>query len=145
MGSVYEAVHTATARRVAVKVITASDLKENDPRLARFEREARAAGALVSDHIAAVLDAGEDPETHPPFMVMEYLEGEDLQQLLKRNGPLRPLVALRIAAQACLGLQKAHEAGVIHRDIKPANLFLTRREGDAVLVKLVDFGIAKMR
>src|SRR6185437_13693841 len=92
-----------------------------------------------------VLDAGEDPATGAPYMVMEYLEGEDLQHLLKKTGPLRPEVALRIAAQACLGLQKAHEAGVIHRDIKPANLFLARREEGAVLVKLLDFGIAKIQ
>ena len=145
MGSVYEATHTQTGRRVAVKVITAGDLTKGDPRVLRFAREARAAGALVSDHIAGVLDAGEDPVTGAPFMVMEYLEGEDLLHLLKRNGPLRPDAALRIVAQACLGLQKAHEAGVVHRDIKPANLFLCRRDEGAVLVKLLDFGIAKIR
>ncbi len=76
---------------------------------------------------------------------MEFLAGEDLQELLKRTGALPPEVALRIAAQACLGLSKAHAAHVMHRDIKPANLFLARRGDGAVVVKILDFGVAKIR
>ena len=113
--------------------------------ISRFQREARVAGGIDTQYITQVLDAGVDPLTGLPFLVMEYLNGEDLQVLLKRVGPLSPDIALRIVAQACLGLQKAHEAGVVHRDIKPANLFLARRDAGEVVVKLLDFGIAKVK
>jgi serine/threonine-protein kinase len=78
-------------------------------------------------------------------MVMEYLQGEDIQQCIQRVGPLEPEIALRVMAQACVGLQKAHEAGVIHRDIKPANLYLAVQDHGVVMVKLLDFGIAKVK
>jgi serine/threonine-protein kinase len=79
-------------------------------------------------------------------MVLEYLEGEDLQRVLRRTGPLDPDLALRIVAQACVGLQRAHEASVVHRDIKPANLYLAKRAGkpDELVVKILDFGVAKI-
>ncbi len=144
MGSVFEARQTTTGRRVAVKVIQSLDLAKNPQLLARFEREARAAGGIESKHIAQVLDIGADPKSGFPFLVMELLDGEDCSQLLRRVGPVAPELALRIVAQACLGLTKAHEAGVLHRDIKPANLFLARRDDDLV-VKLLDFGVAKIR
>jgi serine/threonine-protein kinase len=145
MGAVYEARHKGTGRRVAVKIITAAYLDRDDPRIKRFQREARAAGAIESQHIAQVLDLGEEPSTGAPYMVMEHLKGEDLQALIDRVGPLPPEVALRIVGQACLGLQKAHNAGVVHRDIKPANVFLTRGEAGDIIVKLLDFGIAKIK
>ncbi len=169
MGSVYEAQHTGTGRRVAIKLIKIAALSnktlviddvhdkalvalEDDrvPRannlvIDRFQREARAAGAIDTQHIAQVLDLGMDPATNTPYMVMELLVGEDLQKLLLRLGPLDPDLALRIIAQACIGLQKAHEAQVIHRDIKPANIFLAKRDADEHVVKLLDFGIAKMK
>jgi eukaryotic-like serine/threonine-protein kinase len=144
MGTVYEARHTATGRRVAVKVIS-SEIGEIPNVVARFEAEAKAAGAIESQHIAQVLDAGKDEATGTPFLAMEFLVGEDLGHVLKREGPLGVDLALRIVAQACVGLAKAHRAGVIHRDIKPANLFLAERDGDDVVVKLLDFGIAKIR
>jgi serine/threonine protein kinase len=144
MGVVYEARHTGTGRRVAVKVLT-SDLAKNATLVERFYREARAAGAIEAQHIVQVLDTGTDPKTGAPFMVMEYLDGEDLYALFYRLGPLPPELALRITAQACLGLQKAHEARVIHRDIKPGNLFLTKRDDETCLLKILDFGIAKIR
>ncbi|MCC6554124.1 MAG: protein kinase [Polyangiaceae bacterium] len=145
MGSVYEALHTGTGRRVAVKVIL---MDPDDPadQLARLEIEARTAAALGSRHVAAVLDAGRDEASGAAYLAMEYLDGEDLQALLKRLGRLPPDLALRIAAQACRGLARAHEAGVVHRDVKPANLFLARGEGDGErVVKILDFGIAKLR
>ncbi|MEM1035109.1 MAG: serine/threonine-protein kinase [Myxococcota bacterium] len=145
MGSVFEAEHTGTGRRVAVKVINSGDLTKDQQILSRFEREARAAGAIETQYITQVLDAGIDRESGLPFMAMEYLEGEDLQRMLKRVGPIAPPLALRITAQACLGLRKAHEANVVHRDIKPHNLFLARRDAGQVLVKLLDFGIAKVK
>jgi eukaryotic-like serine/threonine-protein kinase len=144
MGAVYSAEHTSTGRRVAVKVISSGDLTRNEMLIGRFQREARAAGSIDTQHITQVLDAGVDRESGLPFLVMEYLSGEDLSVLLKRLGPIAPDLALRIVAQACLGLQKAHEAGVVHRDIKPANLFLAKRDAGEVIVKLLDFGIAKV-
>jgi eukaryotic-like serine/threonine-protein kinase len=145
MGSVYEAEHTATGRRVAVKVISSADLAKDQKTVDRFKREARAAGAIDTQHITQVTDAGMDRELGFPFLVMELLAGEDLQHLLKRVGPVAPDLVLRIVAQACLGLQKAHEAQVVHRDIKPANIFLARRDAGEVIIKILDFGIAKMK
>jgi serine/threonine-protein kinase len=145
MGEVYAAEHAATGRRVAVKLISSPELIRDTNIISRFQREARVAGGIDTQYITQVLDAGVDPTSALPFLVMEYLNGEDLQVLLKRIGPLFPDTALRIVAQACLGLQKAHEAGVVHRDIKPANLFLARRDAGEVVVKLLDFGIAKVK
>ncbi len=145
MGAVYEGHHTGTDRRVAVKVITAG-LEVRPSILARFEVEARAAGKIESRHIAQVFDVGKDEARgNLPYLVMEYLTGEDLQQLIRRLGPLPPPLAMRIVAQACLGLEKAHAAGILHRDIKPANLFLCQQEDDTLTVKIVDFGVAKIR
>ncbi len=145
MGQVYEAEHSATGRRVAIKVISSPDLVKDSTVVGRFQREARAAGGIDTQHITQVLDAGVDRDTQLPFLVMEYLAGEDLSALIKRIGPLAPDLALRIVAQACLGLQKAHEAGVIHRDMKPANLFLAKRDAGEIIVKVLDFGIAKVK
>ena len=144
MGVVYEARHTKTARRVALKEIVGDATRKDAQLLERFQREVRATGAIETAHIALVLDSGSDPETGHPYLVMELLRGEDLKQVLSRTGALSQDIALRIAAQACVGLVRAHEAGVIHRDIKPANLFLARRD-DEVTVKLLDFGIARVK
>ncbi|WP_437593791.1 protein kinase domain-containing protein [Sorangium sp. So ce1000] len=145
MGSVYEAEHTGTGRRCAVKVISSADLTRDPKVVSRFQREARAAGAIDTQHITQVLDAGVDRGSNLPFLAMEFLAGEDVHELLKRIGPLAPDLALRIVAQSCIGLQKAHEASVVHRDIKPHNLFLARRDAGEILVKLLDFGIAKVK
>ncbi|MDI1448530.1 serine/threonine-protein kinase [Polyangium sp. 6x1] len=146
IGTVYAAKNLQTGRRVAIKSLRlGSVLAPHDPELLRFEQEARIAGSLASEHIAQVLDIERDPATDAPFLVMELLRGEDLQSLLDRVGPLQVDVALRIAAQVCVGLAAAHAAGVVHRDIKPGNLFLARREGGAIVVKILDFGLAKIR
>ncbi|WP_437499509.1 serine/threonine protein kinase [Sorangium sp. So ce1099] len=145
MGCVYEARQLDTGEQVAVKLISGQKRRESATALGRFQREARAAAGVETPHIVRVRDAGTDPATGAPYLVMEYLDGEDLGQLLHRLGPLRPEVALRIIVQACLGLQKAHEARVIHRDIKPANLFLARSGDEEIVVKLLDFGIAKIK
>lgn len=144
MGAVYEAKHVATSRRVAIKVIL-GEIIPDESLIARFQREARAAGAIESRHIAQVLDAGKDAETNAPYLVMELLQGEDADTLVKRLTPLPPSLALRIVAQALAGLERAHAASVIHRDIKPANLFVARTDGGQLVVKIVDFGIAKVR
>ncbi|KYF71953.1 hypothetical protein BE15_27180 [Sorangium cellulosum] len=145
MGAVYEAEHVDTGERVALKCIDGSLVAPGKNSLVRFQREAKAMSAVDTEHMVRVLDAGTDPERKVPYMVMELLDGEDLQHLLDRVGSLEPDTALRIAAQVCLGLQKAHEARVVHRDIKPANLFLARRGEGEIVVKILDFGIAKIK
>ncbi|WP_437643454.1 serine/threonine-protein kinase [Sorangium sp. So ce362] len=144
MGSVYEAEHTTTQRRVAIKVINRRHLLPGGEGEQRLRREARAASAIDSEHIAQVLDAGIDDATGTAYIAMERLHGRDLQQRIDAGGPLPPDVALRIGAQALAGLQKTHEARIVHRDIKPANLFLARRPDGSLTVKVLDFGIAKI-
>jgi serine/threonine-protein kinase len=144
MGAVYEARNVATGRTVAIKVIQ-SGLGTDPALVARFQREARAAGAIESTHIAQVLDAGQDRTNDAPYLVMELLKGEDLDTLVRRLGTMRYGLALRIIAQALAGLEKAHGVGVVHRDIKPANLYIAAGDAGQRVVKLVDFGIAKVK
>jgi hypothetical protein len=147
MGAVYEAEDIATGVKVAVKLLLTDPGRRDDEagRVERFQREARAASAIDTLHIAQVLDWGTDEATASPFMVMELLHGEDLNVALKRVGALLPDVAVRVASQTLAGLSKAHEARVMHRDIKPANIFLSRRDDGEIMVKLLDFGVAKFR
>ncbi len=109
---------------------------------ARFLDEARAAARLQSDHVARVTDTGTFQGS--PYMVMEYLEGEDLETLLRRQPVLPVALAVRHALQASEALGEAHAAGIVHRDLKPANLFLARRSDGSIRIKLLDFGISKM-
>jgi len=143
MGAVYEAVDGATGAVVAVKVVTA-EVAKNEVLLSRFEREVRAARGLTTPHVVRFLDAGRDPQSGLPFLVMEVLDGEDASRVFKRIKPVRPDLALRIVGQACLGLEAAHAQRIVHRDIKPANLFLTRSPPGERTVKILDFGIAKL-
>lgn len=143
MGAVYEAEHERTGRRVAIKVLLGEELSETA--MKRLEREAHSAGSLATRHIAGVLDISRDEASGFTFLVMELLRGEDLQCLVRREGAIDPERVLAMIAQACIGLQKAHEGGVIHRDIKLANIFLAEGEDDELVVKLLDFGIAKVR
>ncbi|MEJ7728421.1 MAG: protein kinase [Polyangiaceae bacterium] len=145
MGAVFDARNELTQRRVALKRIRRVGGAADPERVARFQREARAAGAIDTPHIVQVLDAGTDDATGDPFLVLEHLSGEDAKQLLARVGPLPVELAVRVAAQAALGLCKAHQAGVVHRDIKPANLLLARTGDGEVVVKICDFGIAKVQ
>lgn len=135
-----------TSQHLAVKIISGRLLASTSgDGVRRFRREAKAASAIDSPHIVRVLDSGEDEHTGELFIVMEHLDGDDLQRVLERVGPLAPSVALRIAVQALRGLVRAHEARIIHRDIKPANLFLARQPNGEMTVKLLDFGIAKIK
>jgi serine/threonine-protein kinase len=146
MGAVYEAVDVATGGRVAIKLMhdSATAYTSGSPSsFSRLKREARAMRTIDSPHIVSVLDAGTHPETGAPYVVLELLQGEDLQRTIDRLGPLPPPFALKIVAQACLGLKEAHAVGIVHRDIKPANLFLERRSDGEIVVKLLDFGLAK--
>ncbi|MBS2019177.1 MAG: serine/threonine protein kinase [Deltaproteobacteria bacterium] len=142
MGSVYDAVHSGTGRRVAVKLLRA-ELASNERSRTRFVREARLAGGLDSPYVAEVLDAGTDETSGLPYIAMELLEGDDLRGHLARRGRLPAGLALVIGAHVAAGLAAAHEAGVIHRDVKPANVVLCSDKRGDLLAKLIDFGVAK--
>ena len=142
MGVVCEAIHLDLGKRVAIKLIDKS-MKESELIVARFRREARAAGQINSEHIVDVFDVGADGRVGL-YMVMEHLAGEDLQARLERENRLDVKTGVMIAHQIARGLVKAHEAGVIHRDLKPANVYLTKRDSGQLLVKLLDFGVSKL-
>jgi serine/threonine protein kinase len=142
MGEVYEARHVVVRRRFAIKFLHPSVAGGNDAN-ARFLREAQVAGALDNQHIAAVVDF-DRADDGAPFLVMEYLHGESLATTLRREGVLPVPRALGILLQACDGLAAAHAAGIVHRDLKPDNLFLVERPDASELLKIVDFGVAKL-
>jgi serine/threonine-protein kinase len=142
MGSVFEAAGPSGA--VAVKTLVSTRGKKDGPeRRARFLREAALSASLVHPHIVPVLDHGVDAATDTPFLVMPLLRGEDLAHVIERVGAIDTRIAVAIFVQACRGLETAHRAGVVHRDVKPSNLFL-EDEGGAVVVKVADFGLAKV-
>jgi len=145
MGAVYEGRNASTLKRCAVKVLVSAELASSGEAVKRFFREARASSVLESDHIVQIFDSGSDPKTGFPYMVMELLNGQDLEHTLRDKGALQPLVAAKLVLQAAMGLAKAHEQHTVHRDIKPANIFLTRRESGELVVKILDFGIAKVK
>jgi len=142
MGSVYEAQHTLVKRRFAVKFLH-PDLARKRELLVRFQREAEAAGALESENVAAALDFGVTGDG-APFIVLEYLAGVSLERLLEVEGTLPAARATELVQQACRGVQAAHALGIVHRDLKPHNLFVCRREDGTDLLKVLDFGVAKL-
>jgi serine/threonine-protein kinase len=141
MGTVYEGLQIDLRRRVAVKVLHASAAHGDG--LVRFRREAEAAAALRNTHIVQVSDFQANG-VEPPFLVMELLEGRSLAEVLDREGRVEPGRVARIARQVLSALGSAHAAGIVHRDIKPENIFLCPSPSVGELVKLVDFGIAKL-
>ncbi|HEY6462414.1 MAG TPA: serine/threonine-protein kinase [Polyangiaceae bacterium] len=141
MGAVYEGVHVDLGKRLAIKLIH-PEFCESAEVVARFRREARAASAVESDYIAQIFDFGRD-EARGLYMVIEYLEGEDLEVRLQRERWISEEGTATIGLQVARGLAKAHAAGIVHRDLKPANIFLTKRDDASVLAKLLDFGISK--
>ncbi|GAB5548792.1 MAG: hypothetical protein SangKO_085520 [Sandaracinaceae bacterium] len=143
MGAVYVAEHLLIGRKVALKRLH-PELTGDEKAVARFQREARAAAATGHEHIVEVLDLGFG-EDGAPFLVMEYLRGKPLSRLLDEHGQLEPRRACRIVGQVLAALHAVHRRGIVHRDLKPDNIFLTRRRGDVDFVKVVDFGISKMR
>jgi tRNA A-37 threonylcarbamoyl transferase component Bud32 len=141
MGVVYAAEHLVLKQRVAVKILLPG-AATSAAAVERFSREARAAAKINSEHVARVLDAGETAGG-APFLVMEYLEGCDLEELLALQKALPFPEAVDYAVQALEGLAHAHAAGIVHRDIKPANLYLGCRPDGSNAIKLLDFGISK--
>jgi hypothetical protein len=139
-GRVYKAVHTMMDRLVAIKVI-APELVENSGARSWFRREVLAYTELNHPNIVMAYDANEVDDVL--FLVMEYVEGPNLDGLVKQNGPLEVGQACEMLRQAGLALQHAHEKGMVHRDIKPANLLIPR--GGPALVKIVDFGLARLQ
>jgi len=141
MGVVVAAEHIALRQRVAIKFLLPEAMSGEDT-LARFLREAQAAARMQSEHVARVLDVATLNDT-TPYMVMEFLDGQDLGQLLAARGSLPLEEAVGYIVQACEGLAEAHAAGIIHRDIKPSNLFICERGVGRPVVKVLDFGISK--
>jgi serine/threonine-protein kinase len=143
MGAVYEVVHANTGEHLALKLMLARSLLA--PELVeRFRREARIHSSVKSEHVVRVLDADVAPELdEAPFLVMELLGGQDFERLCLERKPSATEV-LDWLRQLAVALDKAHGEGIVHRDLKPENLFLADREGLPPIVKVLDFGIAKM-
>ena len=143
MGTVYLAEHVLVRRKVALKLLHTA-LSARSEAVARFHREAVAAAAVGNPHIVDVLDMGRlDGTTH--YIVMEHLEGPSLARVLEQSFRLPLGRSLDIAIQMCDGLDAVHRAGIVHRDLKPENLVLLTRGGPRDFVKLLDFGICKVR
>lgn len=143
MGVVLAATHLDLLEPRALKFLSEAALEDAES-VERFLREARAASRLKSEHVTRVYDVGRLP-TGMPFMVMEYLEGTDLGAMLKAGGRVSVPVAVTYVLQALEGLAEAHAMGIVHRDLKPANLFLTFRPDGTECVKVLDFGISKIK
>ena len=143
MGVVVAATHLQLDQKVALKFMLPQGLA-HPAFVERFSREARAAVRLRSDHVARVLDVG-TLETGSPFMVMEYLDGDDLGSVIEKHGPMSVPGAVDCVLQACDAVAEAHALGIVHRDLKPRNLFLTTRNDGRALVKVLDFGISKAK
>jgi eukaryotic-like serine/threonine-protein kinase len=142
MGSVYEGENLSISRRVAIKILH-NELQVHPQAIERFEREAQAAGKIGNDHILEVLDLG-DLANGDRFMVMEYLDGESLEDRLDRLTMLTGRETVPLVRQLLVGLGAAHDKGIIHRDLKPENVFILKEKaGQPDFVKLIDFGISK--
>lgn len=145
MGSVYRALHTGTKRNVAVKVISPQYMR-NKELLIRFQREAEASGRLSHPNVVNVTDFGVTviDGTAVAYLSMEYLEGETLHEFLQKNPLPTPSLVLDILEQVSLGVSEAHKHGILHRDLKPQNIWLQPDGRGGYIVKVLDFGIAKL-
>jgi serine/threonine-protein kinase len=147
MGQVFKAFHRVLNRTVALKIIRKDRVESRDA-LRRFQREIEAAAKLSHPNIVAAYDAGEVGQRR--YIALEYVPGIDLARLVKNSGPLPVAVACDYMRQAALGLQHAHERGLVHRDIKPSNLLVTtsrsrqgEMEGETAVIKILDMGLAR--
>jgi len=141
MAAVYEATNVDIDKRVAIKLL-AGHLATSQTVVERFLREARAVSKIRSPHICDVYDSGR-LEEGAPFLVLELLEGESLYDTMCRDRQMTPETTLTIILQCAKGLAKAHEQNIVHRDLKPENIFLTHDDSEELLVKILDFGLAK--
>ena len=142
MGLVYEGLHRDIDKRVAIKVLR-DDLSRRPEVVARFRQEAKSASRIGHENIVDIFDFGETTRG-ASYFVMEFLDGEDLGDLLGKKATIEAERACDIVLQCCRALSATHAKGIVHRDIKPENIFLTKRDGIDDFVKIVDFGIAKM-
>src|SRR6266540_2856315 len=142
MGSVYRANQTAMNRLVAVKILHPK-LANRKALVSRFRREAKAMSHLSHPNTVKVLLYGE-LEDGSLYIVMEYLEGKNLNQIVRSEGPLPAERALPILIQSCDALDEAHRAGIVHRDLKPENIFICNQGGLRDFPKVLDFGLAKV-
>jgi serine/threonine protein kinase len=144
MGAVYVVQHVNTGETLALKVLHPA-LANNVQAVERFKTEARAPVRIGTDHVVRIFDADVSAELgNVPFMVMEMLNGRDLGSELKRRGVLSAGEVVLYLRQVARALDKAHAIGIVHRDLKPANLFVTERDDGTPLIKILDFGIAKL-
>ncbi|HXX67518.1 MAG TPA: serine/threonine-protein kinase [Polyangiaceae bacterium] len=141
MGVVVAAHHIHLDERVALKFLLPEAMADSSA-TARFVREARAAVKIKNEHVARVADVGVLPNG-APYMVMEYLEGNDLAEWLQHQGAMPIEQAVEFVLQACVAVADAHALGIVHRDLKPANLFCVRRSDGQLTIKVLDFGISK--
>ncbi|WP_155798418.1 serine/threonine-protein kinase, partial [Sorangium cellulosum] len=141
MGLVVAAHHVSLRHRVALKFLLPEG-RTTPGAVERFFREAQAAAAIASEHIARVIDVGHTDE-ELPYFVMEYLDGIDLEALLETRGPLPAEQAVSYVIEACEALAEAHALGIVHRDLKPGNLFLASSKDGSAVIKVLDFGISK--
>jgi eukaryotic-like serine/threonine-protein kinase len=143
MGVVYEALHSDLHKRVAVKVMQA-EVARNEQSRKRFLREGEAAARIRHPHVVDVSDVGTHEGDELPFLVMEYLEGEDLGVCLAREGPLSLERTVDLLLPVLAGVAAGHAQGVIHRDLKPSNIFLSRGWDGDIVPKVLDFGVSKL-
>src|SRR5438874_8165488 len=141
IGKVYLAEHVKMGRRSAIKVMNPAMVHDPEA-VARFNREASNASRISDAHVCAIYDFGETPEGLI-YLAMEFIEGEPLTELIRREGALPLARAADIAIQVAAALQAAHDLGIVHRDLKPDNIMLARSRDGADAVKVVDFGLAK--
>ena len=142
MGVVFAAQHMIMGQRVAVKMLLPDALAVPSA-VERFHREAQAAANIRNEHVVRIMDVGHT-DTGAPYIVMEYLVGSDLGELIERRKNIPIEEAVDYLLQACEAMADAHRIGIVHRDLKPGNVFLTRRTDNTPLIKVLDFGISKI-